>query len=167
MTDRPKKHATAGLLIFCRDFPDRHWRLGLIDHPRLGWWMIPGGHVEDDETPADAALREGLEESGLQDLKLLPAPAPDLPDGYPHPRVAQPWWITELSCPPDSHLAEPHVHVDHQWVAITANPDPSLPAAHPFRWFTAEEIAELRTPEDTALLAKVLFNSIEEITTAS
>lgn len=34
-------------------------------HKRLGVWMQPGGHVDDDETPAAAARREVLEETGL------------------------------------------------------------------------------------------------------
>ncbi len=30
-----------------------------------------GGHVDGDEWPRDAALREGLEESGLRDLEMV------------------------------------------------------------------------------------------------
>jgi 8-oxo-dGTP pyrophosphatase MutT (NUDIX family) len=34
-------------------------------HKRLGLWLQPGGHMEPDETPWDAALREAGEETGL------------------------------------------------------------------------------------------------------
>lgn len=34
-------------------------------HRRLGIWLQPGGHVEDDEDAANAALRETLEETGV------------------------------------------------------------------------------------------------------
>jgi ADP-ribose pyrophosphatase YjhB (NUDIX family) len=47
------KHATAGGFVFHR-FSDG-WRLGLVEHPRMGVWACPGGHVEVDETPAEAA----------------------------------------------------------------------------------------------------------------
>ncbi|MGR8978910.1 MAG: NUDIX domain-containing protein [Gammaproteobacteria bacterium] len=33
--------------------------------PFLGCWGFPAGHVEADESPADAAVRETLEETGL------------------------------------------------------------------------------------------------------
>lgn len=34
-------------------------------HKRLGLWLQPGGHIDAGETPADAARREVLEETGL------------------------------------------------------------------------------------------------------
>ena len=34
-------------------------------HRRLGRWLQPGGHIEPDERPEDAALRETLEETGV------------------------------------------------------------------------------------------------------
>ncbi len=40
-------------------------RVLLIRHPRLGVWIYPGGHVEPNETPREAAEREFKEETGL------------------------------------------------------------------------------------------------------
>jgi ADP-ribose pyrophosphatase YjhB (NUDIX family) len=34
--------------------------------PALGLWCLPSGFVESDESPAEAAVRECLEETGLQ-----------------------------------------------------------------------------------------------------
>jgi 8-oxo-dGTP pyrophosphatase MutT (NUDIX family) len=34
-------------------------------HRRLGRWLQPGGHIEPDEQPEDAAVRETLEETGV------------------------------------------------------------------------------------------------------
>ena len=34
------------------------WRIGLIRHPRLRRMMIPGGHVEPEESPAEAVVSE-------------------------------------------------------------------------------------------------------------
>lgn len=123
------KHATSSTFVFC-EF-DNGWRLGLIEHPRLGKRMIVGGHVERTETPAEAAVRQAIEESGLE-VRLLPSPSPALPLGYPHERVVAPWWITEVIVPADNHLAEPHTHVDHQYVAIADSPVPISEPDHPF-----------------------------------
>jgi 8-oxo-dGTP pyrophosphatase MutT (NUDIX family) len=37
----------------------------LHEHRRLKMWMQPGGHIEPGEAPAEAALRECEEETGL------------------------------------------------------------------------------------------------------
>ncbi len=39
--------------------------VALHEHDRLGKWLPPGGHVERDELPHEAALREVEEELGL------------------------------------------------------------------------------------------------------
>lgn len=43
----------------------------LVYHRRLNRWIQPGGHIEPFETPAEGALREAEEESGILGLKLL------------------------------------------------------------------------------------------------
>lgn len=40
-------------------------------YPQKGTWALPGGHVETNETIADAALREGYEETGIKVPKVI------------------------------------------------------------------------------------------------
>ena len=42
----------------------------LIHHKKYDKWLQPGGHMEKGETTLEAALREGLEETGVKDLSL-------------------------------------------------------------------------------------------------
>jgi 8-oxo-dGTP diphosphatase len=42
-------------------------RVLLVSHWYAPWaWTLPGGGVDNDETPEDAAMREGFEETGLK-----------------------------------------------------------------------------------------------------
>jgi hypothetical protein len=66
----------------------------------------------------------------------------------------------------DNHLAEPHVHVDHQYIAVAESPVPVSEPVHPFGWFGADELADLRMFEDTRLLAGALFPRIAALAAA-
>ncbi len=44
---------------------DERDRVVLVRHAETGGWTTPGGAVEPDEVPADAAVREMWEETGL------------------------------------------------------------------------------------------------------
>jgi 8-oxo-dGTP pyrophosphatase MutT (NUDIX family) len=62
-------HVTASLFIV----DPGTQQLLLHHHRRLDRWLQMGGHLEPGELPAVAALREGREESGLDDLVLVSA----------------------------------------------------------------------------------------------
>ncbi len=64
-------HLTASALIFSAD----HQRVLLTLHRVIKRWLQTGGHCEpDDESLSAAALREGLEESGIEGLVIDPVP---------------------------------------------------------------------------------------------
>lgn len=42
----------------------------LVKHKKFDKWVQPGGHIEENETPEEAALRETYEETGVK-VKLL------------------------------------------------------------------------------------------------
>jgi 8-oxo-dGTP pyrophosphatase MutT (NUDIX family) len=50
-----------------------HW------HRKLGMWLPPGGHIERDELPDEAAVREVLEETGVE-VELLGERREDVED---------------------------------------------------------------------------------------
>ena len=52
-------HITASGLVIRGD------KVLLILHPYLKSWLQPGGHIDDGESPVDAAIREVREETGF------------------------------------------------------------------------------------------------------
>ncbi len=154
------KHPTASVYLFAR-FPDG-WRLGLIEHPRLQRHTLPGGHVEGDETPAEAAVREAAEETGLTVRLVEPATLP-LPEVYAQRRVPHPWWVLELPVRSDNQLGGPHVHVDHQYLAVAGDPVPGRAGEHPFAWYRPDQLDALAMFDGTRATALMLFDRLDEL----
>lgn len=63
---------------FCSQFVKVEAAGGLVENRageilmirRKGWWDLPKGHVEEGETPSEAAVREVAEETGLTELRI-------------------------------------------------------------------------------------------------
>lgn len=89
-------------------------------HPKIGRWLQMGGHCEEaDVDLAATARREAVEESGIDDLVLLPGPV-DLD-------------VHALDCP----KGRPNRHLDVRWLAVApadAVAKPSDESPH-LRWF--------------------------------
>jgi len=65
---KSEREVSAGGIVFRRP-PDGPAHFLLIKDS-YQHWGFPKGHLEEDESPADAALRETSEETGLDDLVL-------------------------------------------------------------------------------------------------
>lgn len=57
--ERTGRHFTVAVFVVLEGKVLLHW------HRKLGMWLPPGGHIEKDELPDDAALREVFEETGV------------------------------------------------------------------------------------------------------
>lgn len=97
-------------------------------HKRLNMWLQPGGHIDTDETPAEAALREAREETGLE---------------LEHPATGP--WLVHLDVHPGPRG---HTHLDVRYVIYAADDDPNPPEGESqevawFDWETALDMADV------------------------
>jgi 8-oxo-dGTP pyrophosphatase MutT (NUDIX family) len=56
---RTERHFTVAVFVVWEG------KVLLHRHRKLGMWLPPGGHIEENELPDEAAVREVLEETGL------------------------------------------------------------------------------------------------------
>jgi len=115
----------------------------LIYHKKLQKWLPPGGHLEENETPPEAAMRETLEESGLE-IEFL----------FQENIVINSWnaksfvrpYLCLLEEIPTYKDIPPHQHIDMVYVARPCGgkliDDPLL------RWFTLQEVAAMKSDVD-------------------
>jgi 8-oxo-dGTP diphosphatase len=107
--------------------------------PLLGKWSIPGGLLEVGETLRQAAVREVLEETGLQ------VEAGELLGVFD--RIVR---------DPDERALYHYVLIDFLCRRIAGEPHPACDAAEA-RWFTRGELSELSLAEDTAEVINLGF----------
>ncbi len=147
------KHATASVFLYAPTVSG--WRLGLIQHPRFRRWMLPGGHVEPDENPAETARREVEEETGLQ-AELLACPRLATPGQIDRQVVSPPLWIIEEHVPPERRQPSDHIHVDFLYAATTRLDTPRVTGELRSGWFAPNQLDGLGLFDDTLLLAHEL-----------
>jgi 8-oxo-dGTP pyrophosphatase MutT (NUDIX family) len=58
-SERTGRHFTVAVFVVWEG------KVLLHRHRKLGMWLPPGGHIEENELPDEAAVREALEETGL------------------------------------------------------------------------------------------------------
>ncbi len=93
----------------------------LLWHKKLQMWLPPGGHIDPNELPDQAAIREVMEETGLEVLLNSPLSAPPMPGPRP---LARPEGIQLESIGPG------HEHIDLIYFARLADPGAAPPMAN-------------------------------------
>lgn len=68
--DYPRPALTVDIAIVTRETRPRVLLIRRLKKPFAGTWALPGGFVDENERLADAARRELLEETGVQDVVL-------------------------------------------------------------------------------------------------
>jgi 8-oxo-dGTP pyrophosphatase MutT (NUDIX family) len=138
------RHYTASAVVL-----DHADRMLLVHHNKIGQWLYPGGHIDADEDPAQAALREVHEETGLQAV-ILGEPT------FSHPAIrshAAPWAIIEMEVS-DSKVGA-HRHIDLVYVCRVSGGDlaAQLEEVSDLQWVPLADLTGLQTPVELPALA--------------
>jgi 8-oxo-dGTP pyrophosphatase MutT (NUDIX family) len=124
----------------------------LIEHRKLGWWLYPGGHIDPDEDPAQAVIREVAEETGITCQIIAET-------RFSHPAVTAipaPFVICVQDIPADA-VTGPHQHIDMVYVLApgSGQATPQLEEVTGCAWIPLEKIPDLDTPPELpALIGK-------------
>jgi len=116
----------------------------LIHHRKLDKWLPLGGHIELDENPEQAALREAKEESGL-DVELLGERPPTTSPGTR--ALIAPRFL-------DIHrISETHEHIGMIYWAKVKSGFTTLAAEehHDIRWCAPADLEKLSPPMTDAV----------------
>lgn len=116
------RHVTASALVVGRRGVVLHL------HKRLGLWLQPGGHINDGEHPAHAAVRESEEELGMSVTHPPDGPLLIHLDVHPGPRGHR------------------HFDVRYMLLAGDEDPQPGEGESPHARWFTPEEAYAVADP---------------------
>lgn len=124
-------------------------RILLVKHKKFNKWVQPGGHIEDEETPEEAALRETYEETGIK-VKLL---------GERFPREDD--FIKPLGIQRNRNK-EGDVHIDIIYAGVPVNDveghisDESID----LHWFTRKELDYIDLFPDIKITYDYIINEI-------
>lgn len=132
----------------------------LHKHPTLGLWLPPGGHLQRDELPHEAGVREVREETGLE-IELLSEPAgprSDTARPLPQPEVIQ---LEDINIHADG---VGHQHIDFIYFAESRSrelqPDGGeVPVTH-WEWVGRTALAEDRFDPDITELGRQAIDHV-------
>lgn len=141
MTVTPEsRHQTASAIVI----DTRRDLVLIVHHKASGVWVFPGGHVDENEAHHEAAIREVLEETGVQ-CEIIGPEFDNLPgmESLPTPLV-----VAEIPAPAKPERpgkpAEPaHSHLDHLFVATGDSRDSlrvERSEVHSARWASLAEL---------------------------
>jgi len=112
----------------------------MIHHNKLKVWLPPGGHIEENELPTDAVLREIFEETGIR-ASIIPNNR-----GIECGEMELPFAILLEDIEGDGT----HNHIDMIYLcnAIDEDLTPQEDEVHGIGWFSFEQIKQMETFEN-------------------
>lgn len=151
MTDETRRHFTVATFVI--DAAGEEPRVLLLFHRKLEMWLPPGGHVDENELPDQAAVREVWEETGVEvelvGEKALPLDKPGCPRQLVVPRGIQ-----------LEDIAPGHQHIDLVYFARPVAPGSEVRKnreSDRAGWYTKPEAETLPLTEEMRMWVEKAF----------
>ena len=152
------RHFTATGFVVHEGQVALHW------HPKVQEWLPPGGHIEANEDPVQAVLREIQEECGVEAEVVGTAPV----FGLDYPTQVLPpvtIMVEDIQDPVDGY----HQHIDMIYFCRPIRLPPTLNDG--WRWASSSQIASgvalerpdgerVPPPDDVRILAEHAFDMV-------
>lgn len=147
-----KTDLTCAGYIFHKD------KLLLIHHAKLNLWLPVGGHIDENEIPDDAIIREAREETGLI-IKVL--------DPFPT-KVPMVKGIKKQTATPfytNVHSVGDHDHYRACYIAVADSNNVKINnESKDYKWVSLEELTQLKdVREDIKVIAQTAFSHYRRI----
>ena len=122
----------------------------MIRHRKLGVWLFPGGHVEENELPDDAVLREIFEETGIRAEILENGEDRALEDGAAVCLHSPRYTLLE-----NIGGTNEHFHIDFVYFCrpVSGQEQRNERETTDIGWFDAEELLQLDTYHNVRYIA--------------
>lgn len=116
----------------------------LIHHKGLNKWLPPGGHIEDNEVPHEAAIREVYEETGVMAIPIKDDENDLALKGIKEAQIPRPYALMYQIIPKSKKDVE-HIHLDMVF-ALEADDSDKITAqykeVHDVRWVTRKSLID-------------------------
>ena len=149
-----------GVDMLTRDFVStvyivKDGKVLLVFHKKLNMWLPPGGHIDKDELPCDAARREVLEETGLK-VELI---GKEEPLGAGVKKLVHPI-VLQLE---DIH--EGHQHIDLVYYGKINGGAMKFEEKEcsGMMWAAIEDLEKIKAPENVRIYGKKAIEELSNI----
>jgi len=133
----------------------REGKVLFMNHEKLGQWIQPGGHLEENETPDQGARREVMEETGFE-IKFIDG---DQPENFSEEEDLPTPFNVNIH-----RIRENHLHCDFVYLAeVSSRKEATHSHEHNgLEWFSRKELesGELDMPEN---IRRTALEGLEEM----
>ena len=145
MTGSKLRHFCASVILIDPETK----KILLVHHKKFNKWVQPGGHIEEEETPEECAMREAYEETGIK-VKLVGERFPR-EDDFIKPLAVQ-----------KNRNKEGYLHIDFVYLAIplTNEIDNSNPENTGVEWFSRNDLENISVFNDIKITMDYVLDKI-------